>query len=402
MTRSHRSLLRSAVAVVAVSMAASCSDDTGSTASSTTPAEVSSTPAPTSAATEPSTSITAADLAVSADAPFPEARCEANKAAGTIVYLSGFDFAATASIVDVLVAQHEGYFEQMCLDVEVRPSFSTDNYPFVASNDAQFASAGSFSEMVDFAGANDAGFVALGVEGRTGIDALVTKKGEVSTLADLKGSTIGVKGAITTSVRAMLASVGLVEGDGYETVLLDGYDPLAHIASPGIVGFPVYKSNEPGQLSAAGVEYDLWDPSDYDVPGSFGVLYTNGTFLAEHPTAAQDFMRAAMKGLQFAIDDPAAAAGIAVEAINAGDNAMYLSAESETARWNVESGLVAERVSADAPLGVPLPDLLQDEVDAYATVGLFDGTAPDIASMVDATVVGDLYADGVLIWPAGN
>ena len=37
---------------------------------------------------------------------------------------------------------------------------------------------------------------------------------------------------------------------------------------------------------------------------------------------------------------------------------MYLSAESETARWKVESCLVAERVSADAPLGVPLPDLL--------------------------------------------
>ena len=105
----------------------------------------------------------------------------------------------------MLVAQHEGYFEQLCLDVEVRPSFSTDNYPFIASNDAQFASAGSFSEMVDFAGANDAGFVALGVEGRTGIDALLTKKGEVSSLADLEGTTIGVKGALTTSVRAMLA-----------------------------------------------------------------------------------------------------------------------------------------------------------------------------------------------------
>ncbi|MFZ9629907.1 MAG: ABC transporter substrate-binding protein [Ilumatobacteraceae bacterium] len=395
-TVTPRRPLTAAAAVVLVALAASCGD--GATDSSTTPAP--STAPATSGPEASSTSGATADLSVTVDAPFPEARCAANRAAGTIVYLSGFDYAATASIVDVLVAQHEGYFEQLCLDVEVRPSFSTDNYPFVASNDAQFASAGSFSEMVDFAGANDAGFVALGVEGRTGIDALLTKKGEVSTLADLEGTTIGVKGALTTSVRAMLATAGLTEGENFQTVLLDGYDPLAHIASPGIVGFPVYKSNEPGQLDAAGVEYDLFDPSDYDVPGSFGVLYSNTTFVTEHPTAAQDFMRAAMKGLQFAIDDPAAAAAIAVDAINSGDNAMYLSAESETARWGVESALVAERVAADAPLGVPLPDLLQDEVEAYAAVGLFDGSAPDITSMVDATVVGDLYDGGALVWPS--
>ena len=62
--------------------------------------------------------------------------------------------------------------------MEIKPSFSADNYPLIAANQAQFASGGSFSEMVDFAGANDAGFVALAVEGRTGIDALIVKDGE--------------------------------------------------------------------------------------------------------------------------------------------------------------------------------------------------------------------------------
>ena len=71
--------------------------------------------------------------------PFPAARCEANQAAGTITYLSGFDFAATASIVDVLVADSKGYYDELCLDVELRASFSVDNYPQVAANQAQFA-----------------------------------------------------------------------------------------------------------------------------------------------------------------------------------------------------------------------------------------------------------------------
>lgn len=357
----------------------------------------------TAPGTEPTTTVIAPDLAMVAGQPIPEARCQANQEAGTIVYLSSFDFAATASIVDVLVAKSKGYYEALCLDVELKPSFSVDNYPQIAANDAQFSSGGSFSEMVDFAGANDAGFVALAVEGRTGIDALITKDGAVPTLADIAGTKIGVKGAITPSVKAMLAQQGLIEGEDYETVLLDGFDPLVHIEVPDIVGFPGYKSNEPLQLEAAGVPFTLYDPSDYGVPGSFGVVYTNDTFLTEHPTAAQDFMRATMRGLADAIADPAGAAEIAVGFIEAGDNIMFLSAESETARWGVESQLVADGVDPGAPLGLPLVDELTAEVTTYASIGLFDGVAPDITTMVDPAVLAGVYdADGTVIWPSGG
>src|SRR5262249_53291103 len=76
-------------------------------------------------------------------------RCAANKAAGKITYLSGFDFAASASIVEVVVAKQKGYFDKMCLDVDLKSSFSTANYPLVASGTAQFASAGSYSEVLE-------------------------------------------------------------------------------------------------------------------------------------------------------------------------------------------------------------------------------------------------------------
>ena len=345
-------------------VAAACTDD-----GTTTPG------------TEPTTTLIAPDLEMVAGQPIPEARCQANRDAGTIVYLSSFDFAATASIVDVLVAKSKGYYDGLCLDVDVKPSFSVDNYPQIA--------------------ANDAGFVALAVEGRTGIDALITKDGEVPTLADIKGTKIGVKGAITPSVKAMLAQQGLIEGEDYETVLLDGFDPLVHIEVPDIVGFPGYKSNEPLQLEAAGVPFTLYDPTDYDIPGSFGVVYTNDTFLTEHPTAAQDFMRATMRGLADAVADPAAASDIAIGFIDAGDNIMFLSAESETARWGVESTLVGDGVAPGAPLGLPLMDQLTAEVTTYASIGLFDGVAPDITTMVDPAVLAGIYAaDGTIIWPA--
>lgn len=342
-----------------------------------------------------------ADLTVTADAPFPAERCEANRAAGPIVYLSSFDFAASASIVDVLVAESKGYYDELCLDVQLTPSFSVSNYPLIAANEAQFSSGGSFSEMADFAGENDAGFVALAVEGRTGIDALITKDGEAPTLESVRGRKIGVKGRITASVKAMLAKAGLVEGTDYSTVLLEGYDPLVHIEVPDIVGFPGYKSNEPVQLEAAGIPVKVYDPSDMDIPGSFGVLYTNSTFLAEFPTAAEDFMRATMRGLADAIADPAGAAAIAMEAINANGNGMYLSPEGETARWKVEAALVADSVTADAPLGMPLLDQLVAEVTTYTEIGLFD-EVPDAASMIDTSVLRTVYAaDGSVIWPKG-
>jgi ABC-type nitrate/sulfonate/bicarbonate transport system substrate-binding protein len=340
-------------------------------------------------------------LDVVAGEPFPADRCAANEAAGTITYLSGFDFAATASIVDVLVADSKGYYDELCLDVEIKASFSVDNYPQIAANQAQFSSGGSFSEMVDFAGANDAGFVALAVEGRTGIDALITKDGEIDTLADVEGTKIGVKGALSTSVRAMLAQQGLVEGVDFETVGLDGFDPLVHIEAPGIIGFPGYKNNEPEQLAAADVPFKLYDPSDFGVPGSFGVIYSNQTFLSEHPTAAQDFMRATMRGLFDAIADPEAAAQVAVDAINANGNAMFLSPEGELARWTIDAKLVGESATADKPLGLPLIDMLNDEVTTYAEIGLFDGVAPVIDTMVDPAVLEGVYDDtGTVIWPS--
>ena len=191
--------------------------------------------------------------AVAAGQPFPAARCEQNKAAGKIRYLSGFDFAATASIIDVVMAEQRGYFDDLCLDVELQPGFSTSNYPIVAGGQAEFASGGSFSEVVDYATANDVELVAIDVEGRSAIDSLIMKPGEAATLEDVKGKTIGVKGKIPASVAAMLAGAGLTEGTDYETVLLDGFDPIAHYHLEGIAGFPGYKSNEPGQLDRAGL-----------------------------------------------------------------------------------------------------------------------------------------------------
>jgi ABC-type nitrate/sulfonate/bicarbonate transport system substrate-binding protein len=332
---------------------------------------------------------------------FPDERCAANEAAGTITYLTGFDFAATASIVDVIVAEANGYYDDLCLDVDVIPSFSTANYALVAENDAQFASGGSFSEVVAFADANDAEFVVTAVEGPTAIDSLILKPGVATELGDVAGSTIGVKGKLPPSVAAMLATAGLVENEDYETVLLDGFDPTAHIAIESIDGFPGYKSNEPGALERAGIDFDLFDPLDYDIPGSFGIIYTNAQFIAEHPTAAEDFMRATMLGLADAIADPEAAANTAVDLINSGGNPNFLSPDGEVFRWSTDAALISELTPPGTGFGVADVDALQSELDTYAEVGLFgDAETPTAAEFLSDILERIYDADATVIWPA--
>lgn len=343
---------RIAATIALGSLAGSLAAGAALASTSTTPGETTSTAAPTT---------------IDAD------RCAENEAAGPIVFLTGFDFAATASMVDVQVAQANGYYEDRCLDVEIRPSFSTANYPLIASGGGQFASAGSFSEMVANSITQESDFVAVAVEGRTPIDVLIVKPEIGDGPEDLKDRTIGVKGALPTSTRIMLADAGLIEGQDFQTVLLDGYDPLAHFELPSIDAFPGYRSNEPRALERAGIDFVTIDPADYDVPGSYGVIYTTRTFLDEHPTAAADFLAATMQGLGDAMADPAAAAELAMKNAEANGNPNFLSLEGETDRWETDAADIAANTPDGTPYGVPDPELLQAELDAATGIGLFTG-----------------------------
>ena len=132
------------------------------------------------------------------------------------------------------------------------------------------------------------------------------------------------------------------------------------------------------------------------------MIYTNQQFIDEHPTAAEDFVRATMLGLDDAIDDPEAAAQISVDRINAGGNPNFLSPEGEVFRWTTDAALISSLTPSGTGYGVPQAGALQAELDAYAEIGLFDSTAPDaVAVLGDDIIVGIYDADGQVIWPAG-
>ena len=325
-------------------------------------------------------------------------RCDQNKAAGKITYLSSFDFSASASIVDVVTAKKQGYFQQLCLDVDLVSGFSTSNYPLVAAGRAQFSSAGNYTEILNFS-RDGAEFVALVDYGKSPIEALVTKDGGATDLSQLKGKTIGVKGDIPPSVVALLAKAGLQRHRDYKEVLLDGFDPATHLQLA-IDALPVYKSNEPGQLDAKGIKYHLFDPSTSNIPGSFGLIYTSKEFATKHPSAAQDFTRAALKGMEDALANPSASVAACLQLIDASGNQAFLSLAGETYRWTQEAKIVKAGTPPGEPVGLIDPSLLATEYQTYVDAGVWPDGAPADGKYYDAAVAKSVYsAGGTVVWP---
>jgi ABC-type nitrate/sulfonate/bicarbonate transport system substrate-binding protein len=365
----------------------------------TTAATVAPTATPTTVAAAATKAAGPTGNTVSAEGISP-ARCEANKKAGKITYLSGFDYAATASIVEMVVADTKGYFAKMCLDVDVKASFSTANYALVADNKAQFASAGSYVELVRNT-PKERPLLAVYELGKTAVETLMVRDdGKLKNITDLRGKTIGIKGDLPPSIQLMLNKAGLKRGTDYKEQNVDGFNPVAHFSLP-IDALPGYKSNEPGQLarSTPPVKFTAFDPTEYNINGSFGLVYTNAKFVKEHPTAAQDFVRAALKGYQDAAADTDEAVAICVKKINATGNRNFLSPVGEGFRWKVEAKIVADATPQGTPIGVMNARRFSTQLDEYLEAGILKDK-PAVSDTFDEAIAKGVYgSDLKVIWP---
>ena len=406
---SHRRMQPVLLAVLALAMvAAACGDDEDTT--SPAPVPEAAAPEPEAAAPEPA-------VEPEAEAPGPEVtepeasepevaepepdaaaeRCQANRDAGKITFVTGFDFAAAAGIIDAIVADAQGYFEELCIDFEIQPGFAPSNGALVIEGQAQFGASGSFAELVANNVAGEGDLVALIHWGRTAIEAIVLPEGSaVEDFAGLCGSLIGIKGDLPYSLQASVALSGIERGC-FEEILLDGFDPIAHL-DLGIDALPVYKSNEPNTLTSNGVPFTMLDPLDFGVPSSFGVTFTTQSMIDDNPGLVADVVRALIRGQAFAAANPDVAVENAFELIDAAGNPLYFAMEAERYRWGVESGLIADLAPAGVGLGTPDLDLFGAEIDALVQAGVFEST-PDWQSMVNTDVAAGVYDGTTLIWP---
>ncbi len=327
-------------------------------------------------------------------------RCEANRAAGKLIFMTGFDFAAAAGIIEVITAEDEGYFDDMCLDVEIQPGFAPGNSAALAAGSVQLVVTATFGELVRTNVAGDADLVAFAQLGHTAISQLlISPDSGVTELSDLEGKTVGIKGDIPVAIEAMMAAAGLQRGT-FTELLLDGFNPIDHFAL-GIDALPVYRSNEPRVLDSAGIDYIVYDPLDYDVPASFAIYVTTRSFYEEHPTVVEDFVRAGLRGYYAAAEDPELAIDHAFERIEAAGNQMFLAREHELYRWTTDQKIIEDVTPEGLVIGQMNVPRLGNEIENLVDLGVYE-EKPDWLSMLDATVVPKLYDGDTLIWESMN
>ena len=327
-------------------------------------------------------------------------RCEANRAAGPLIFMTGFDLAAAAGIIEVVVAEDKGYFDDMCLDVTIQPGFAPGNSAALAAGSVQLGVTATFGELVTTNVRGDADLVGFAQLGHTAISQLLIDPASgVTDLTDLEGMTMGIKGDIPIAIQAMIAKAGLQRGT-FDELLLEGFNPVEHFAL-GIEALPVYRSNEPRWLDLAGIDYITFDPLDYEVPASFAIYMTTRSFFEEHPTVVEDFVRAGLRGYYSAAENPEEAIDLAFERIEAAGNQMFLAREHELYRWTTDQQIIEAVTPEGLVVGQMNVPRLGDEIENLVDLGVYE-EKPDWLSMLEASVVPKLYDGNELIWAPMN
>ena len=229
-----------------------------------------------------------------------------------LVFMAGFKPQANLPFVAVYVAQKKGFFAEQNLEVEIRHAPTGGSIRFVAAGevDVTTTDAAALLKRVSDPELPVLAFALFGQRGQQAFVAL--EESGMRTPADWRGKTFGYKGsAPPPEYLAVLADAGL-DSDSVNAVRV-GFNP--RVLTDGEVDvLAVFKSNEPDTIrNALGHEVIVWDPEDYGVP-AIGLTYVTRTALVdEDPDLLERFLKATLRGLRYAVDNPEEAVQIALE-----------------------------------------------------------------------------------------
>jgi len=318
-------------------------------------------------------------------------RCARNQAVGTITYISGYGYSASAGQLDVFLAKELGYFDALCLNVEINAAGGNGQL-LVSSGRAQFTTLGSASDVM-LAAANSRNLVAVATYGSTSPFSIFTHE-SIKTLKDLEGKRLGYFINITPMALAMLDAAG-VEIEKVQLTRMTNYDPtvVPRGQVDAIVG---YASNQPQTLRALNLPFNEFLPGDFGLQGTYNVMEVNRQFLDEHRETAADFMRATLKALAFCLDEEDTCVEMIHQLAVANHQGAAFPRDQLARTWQMESQWVR-----DSRFGPPGVQSVEGWRSDYELVQQYGGlkTPPDLHSMMDLELVAGLYQDGRLIWP---
>ncbi len=335
----------------------------------------------------------AADEAPAASAlAVNDERCTTNQDAGTVTYISGYFYQASVSQLEVFAAEGLGFFDAVCLDVEIQGGTGDvmASSQLVSAGTAHFTPVASEAEIVQ-ANEQEHEVVGIATYGHVPISSLLTGP-EVEDLQDLEGQTLGRPGMLAAPLEAMLTTAG-VDVDSIEQVDT-GYDPSI-LPRDQVQALAAFRSNEPHQLDAMDETYVEWLPEDFGVIGSFGVMATNPEWAAQNRTVVEDFLRALARAFDYCEENGQEC----VEQAAALDPTGEFDVDHNLKVWEAESELVRASTPDETGFGYIDLSLTEAETQNLVDSGALD-EVPDLEPLFEPHYLEAVYVAGNVVWPA--
>lgn len=228
-----------------------------------------------------------------------------------LTFMAGYKPQANLPFVGVYVAKEKGYFDLEGLDVTIQHSPGKgEHLQLLAANKIQVTTQDAAVLLKRRA---DPGLplVSIALIGQRGQQAFVAlKESGIDTPKDWEGKIIGYRG---TPPPDLFAIAKAAQADVQKMQLVNAGFDLRVLTEKKVDVLSVFKSNEPYLLKKWGFEVNLWDAEQFGVP-SLGLCYvTNEETLAKQPQMLSRFLRAALKGIAYARQNPQAAIEITMK-----------------------------------------------------------------------------------------
>ncbi|MCS7087992.1 MAG: ABC transporter substrate-binding protein [Thermoflexales bacterium] len=216
-----------------------------------------------------------------------------------LVFMAGYKPQANLPFVGAYVAKEKGFFEAEGLDVTIEHSPGQGQHIQLLMSGQVHVTTSDAAVVLQRRADPGLPLVSIALIGQRGQQAFVAKKASgMTSPKDWEGKLVGYKGTPPPDLFALLNAAG---ADVNKVQLVNvGFDPRVLVEGKVDV-YPVFKSNEPYLLTKKlGQELVIWDAADYGVP-TLGLTYvTSEAHLAERPEAIRRFVRAALRGIEYA------------------------------------------------------------------------------------------------------
>jgi len=234
-------------------------------------------------------------------------------------------------------ALEKGYYREAGLDVSIQErAAEQDPVEMVASGRAEYGVTNSEILLHALQGRP---LVVLAAIYQHSPLVLVAKEGTgIATPHDLIGARVKMtRHSRDVELQAMLAKEGVALD---QLRLTDGEVGVDDYLDPGVDALSAYVSNQPFYLTQAGHDYRILWPRQYGVDFYGDCLFTSEAELAARPDRVQAFLRASLKGWEYAMQHPEEMITLIKERYNADKSEEHLRFEAERIRELIQPELV--------------------------------------------------------------